>query len=363
MFLCYSKYRLHRMLPPPSPEDLQGISIIKPLVGVDPNLFSNLETFFHLKYPAYELLFCVQDENDPAIMVVQKLIETYPKINAKLFIGITKVGANGKINNMVKAYEAAKYDLLVISDSSIRMIEDGLTDMASFLKEDVGLVLQMPYTYNRKGFAATYEKVFFGTWQARNALSANSVGINCSTGMSCLFRKDLIEDAGGLAQFGKYLAEDYFISKVISERGYRTVLCSQPAMQNSGYCSIGDFHKRLIRWSMLRASLLPHLMFFEPLSECMLLGVIVSWAMEYMFGISPMGFFLLHVLLWFLCDYTLLRIVENGPLPFSKFEFLVAWLLREVLAFYLTLQSHRTPYIKWRHKSYKAHWGGIIEEV
>ena len=55
-------------------------------------------------------------------------------------------------------------------------------------------------------------QVFFGTMQARNALSANSVGINCSTGMSSLFRREIIEAAGGLAMFSHYLAEDHFIA-------------------------------------------------------------------------------------------------------------------------------------------------------
>lgn len=36
-----------------------------------------------------------------------------------LFAGVKYVGPNGKVNNMCKAYEAAKYDLIVISDSSI----------------------------------------------------------------------------------------------------------------------------------------------------------------------------------------------------------------------------------------------------
>lgn len=47
---------------------------------------------------------------------------------------------------------------------------------------------------------------------------ANAVGINCSSGMSTLFRKDIIEDAGGLAQFGKYLAEDYFLAQAVIDR-------------------------------------------------------------------------------------------------------------------------------------------------
>ena len=59
---------------------------------------------------------------------------------------------------------------------------------------------------------ASFFQVFFGTMQARNALSANSVGINCSTGMSSLFRREIVEAAGGLPSFAKYLAEDHFIA-------------------------------------------------------------------------------------------------------------------------------------------------------
>ena len=35
----------------------------------------------------YELLFCVEDEMDPALMVVRSLMEKYPKIDSKLFMG------------------------------------------------------------------------------------------------------------------------------------------------------------------------------------------------------------------------------------------------------------------------------------
>ncbi|CAG2117675.1 unnamed protein product, partial [Medioppia subpectinata] len=71
---------------------LPGVSIIKPLVGIDPNLFNNLESFFTMNYSQFELLFCIHDDKDAAIMFVKRLIEKYPEVDARLFIGGTVVG-------------------------------------------------------------------------------------------------------------------------------------------------------------------------------------------------------------------------------------------------------------------------------
>jgi ceramide glucosyltransferase len=360
--ICFGLHHLYKKVEPPIPsEELPGVSIIKPLIGVDTNLKSNLETFFTQKYPNYELLFSVPDDNDPAILVVKSLIESYPKVDAKLFIGLKNVGPNGKINNMIRAYEAAKYDNIVISDTAIKTTPTTLSEMVHCLKPDVGLVLQMPYCATRKGFGAIYQQVYFGTMQARNCLSANAVGINCSTGMSCLLRRDILDIVGGLQSFAKYLAEDFFIAEAIRSQGYKVVLSTTPALQNSGNSSMSDFHKRLVRWAQLRITMLPLLIFLEPLGECFMLGAITSWATNFLCDVSPLAFFMGHVLLWFLCDYILFKIVENGPLPFSKFEFLIAWLLREILSPYIIIISHLQDHVVWRNNKYKLKWGGKVE--
>ncbi|KAH9525732.1 hypothetical protein Btru_002222 [Bulinus truncatus] len=359
--ICFGIHHLYKKLEPVIPEeDLPGVSILKPLTGVDTNLKSNLETFFTQKYPKYELLFSVPDDNDPAILVVKSLIDSYPKVDAKLFIGLKVVGPNGKINNMVCAYEAAKYDNIVISDIGIKMTPMTLYEMVHCLKPDVGEVLQMPYCATRKGFGAVYQQVYFGTMQARNCLSANAVKINCSTGMSTLLRRDVLDKAGGLSEFGKYLAEDFFIAEAIRSQGYKVVLSTTPALQNSGNCSISEFHSRLIRWAQLRMSMLPTLIFLEPVGESVLLGIFISWAAMILFEVSPLAFFMGHFLLWFLSDYILFRIVENGPLPFSKFEFVVAWLMREFLSPYIILSAHLKDHVVWRNQRYKLHWGGKV---
>ena len=114
----YRKWKLHRQscqlglceisYPP--------VSILKPLTGVDPNLFSNLETFFTMNYPKvnflflylislltvfnwfsssqqYELLFCISDESDPSLMLVQSLMNKYPDVDASYYIGMFKIAA------------------------------------------------------------------------------------------------------------------------------------------------------------------------------------------------------------------------------------------------------------------------------
>lgn len=140
----HRKVKLHRKVClQPRETPLPSVSILKPLMGVDPNLAQNLETFFTLNYPVvgsmteifdadstfhssvffflqYELLFCIEDKDDPAIAIVNSLMEKYPLVDAHLFLGGSVVGVNPKINNMQPGYEAAKYEYIMISDSGIR---------------------------------------------------------------------------------------------------------------------------------------------------------------------------------------------------------------------------------------------------
>ncbi|XP_060516382.1 ceramide glucosyltransferase [Cylas formicarius] len=362
--IFYGKYRLHKknqMIPPEEP--YPGVSIIKPLMGDDPHLLSNLETFFTMRYPIYEILFCIEDEKDPSIEVVYNLIEKYPQVPASVFIGGSSVGVNPKINNMHKAYEASSFNLILISDSGIRMKEDTLQDMVNHMTEKTGIVHQMPFTSDRNGFAATLEKVYFGTAQSRMYLAADCVRINCHTGMSTLMRKTVLEEQGGLKTFGCYLAEDFFIAKSFMDRGWKTAISSQPALQNSGICDIYSFQARLTRWAKLRVAMLPLVIIFEPLSECMVIGACTGWAASVLFKWEPLVFYLIHILVWFLCDWVLLSIVQNSSLPFNKFDFVVGWLFRECSGPYLFILAVFDPSIRWRNRCFKLAWGGIAQEM
>ncbi|XP_017489025.1 PREDICTED: ceramide glucosyltransferase-B-like [Rhagoletis zephyria] len=342
---------------------LPGVSIIKPLVGTDTNLKDNMESFFKLNYPKYEILFCVQDDQDHAKNYVNDLLVKYPHVDASLFVGGIKVGVNPKINNMQPAYLACKHELVLISDAGIRMEEDTLLDMVHSMKDDVALVHQMPFVCDRKGFPAVLEKVYFGTAHARIYLCADFLRINCPTGMSALMRKKLLDDVGGIASFGQYLAEDFFFAKSFTDRGWKLRISQQPAWQNSYTADIETFQNRITRWAKLRIAMIPHMILLEPLSECFVLGAMASCAISFLTQVDPFAVYLIHILLWFLFDYSLLIIIQKSNLPFSKIDFVIAWLLRELFALILFARALWEPDIRWRTGTYKLKWGGVAEEI
>lgn len=360
-----AKLRLHRKVDPYDGIPYEGVSILKPLKGVDPNLHHNLETFFTMRYPAYELLFCFEDGADAALPLVNGLIAKYPDVDARVFVGGSAVGVNPKINNMQPGYAAAKYAFVMISDSNLRMKEETLADMAQLMQaqEDVGIVHQLPFVADRDGFAAALEKIYFGTAHARVYLFADWARVNCHTGMSTLVRRRLLDDVGGLQAFGCYLAEDFFVGKSVMERGYRTRVAGLPALQNAGAPTVRAFRARLQRWTKLRCAMAPHTILLEPLSECLVLGALAAWAAYVLLRWDPVVFYLVHALAWMLLDYALLATVQNGAPPFSKFYFVVGWLYREVNGPLIFLSAFWDPTIRWRSRVYRLQMGGIAEEI
>src|SRR5258708_33762523 len=106
---------------PPALQSTEPISILKPLSGLDLGLESNLRTFFQQDYPAFEILFAVRDANDPAATVVTKLQREYPKIPSRLLVTGEPPYPNAKVYSLDRMMGEAANDLLVMSDSDIRV--------------------------------------------------------------------------------------------------------------------------------------------------------------------------------------------------------------------------------------------------
>lgn len=347
-------------------DNLPGVSIIKPLMGVDPLLEINLESHFQINYPKYELLCCVQDDQDPAIILFEKLKERYPKVDSKLFIGGKDGIINPMVHNMAPAYDNAQYEYVWISTSRIRASTEIILDLVCKLqKPNVALCHQMPFMTDQKGFAQSMEKVYFGGAFARYYLAFNILGLCCATGMSYMFKKQILDELNGLNWYGKYLAEDFFLTQAIHTKGYRLILSSYPAQQSLAQTSVTAYKDRMVRWLRLRLNMMPLVSgFLEPLTECIPLGLYGAWCLHRFLGINPFIFFPVHIGLWLVSDYIQLRMVQNGPPPFSKVEYVLCWLLREVVAIWIFFEALVHPKtIRWGKRTYRLSLGGHTEVV
>ena len=73
------------------------------------------------------------------------------------------------------------------------------------------------------------------------------------------------------------------------------------------------------RWTRLRLTMEPFPAIFEPLTESVVIGLLASWAMSYLWEFSAALMFIKHILVWFVLDFILLRCVQGV----SEFSLLV----------------------------------------
>ncbi|EYB94230.1 hypothetical protein Y032_0174g467 [Ancylostoma ceylanicum] len=192
----------------------------------------------------------------------------------------------------------------------IFMRSDALMDMVNSMTDDVALVTQMPYCKDREGFAGALEQIYFGTSHGRIYLAGNCMQFVCSTGMSSLMRRVVLDECGGLPAFGDVLAEDYFIGLEFSRRGWLSAISTHPALQNSAEPSVSKFHARISRWMQLRIAMLPHMMVVEPLQDCFMAGLIGCLCASHLFSFNPYIYYVVHCTAWCMCDYALNRSIQ-----------------------------------------------------
>jgi ceramide glucosyltransferase len=232
--------------------NLRPVTVLKPLCGFDENLSTNLETFFNLDYPKYEIVFCVENRKDPAIEIAQKLIQKYPQIDARLVIGGSNVGVNPKINNMNPAYESAKYDLIWISDDRMFVQVNTLLDLIDCLsqKDNIVMVNQLCYFFGNSLIDILNKTVFALSFNI-NMFAAQVIKFRKAMGGSCLFEKKIMDSIGGLKYFGNSLAEDAAMITKIYELGYEIAIGRLLVIQNSSEKGFATQFKRYLRWLRL----------------------------------------------------------------------------------------------------------------
>ncbi len=230
------------------------VSILKPLKGLDDGLFDNLESFCNLDYPQYEIIFSLQNQNDPAYKVATKIKEKYFAKDITIVVEHCNEGLNPKVNNLIPAYKSAKYDLILISDSNVRVEKNYLLEITSHMKDrSVGLVSNMIKGVGGRSAGAVLENLHLNSFIVGSVCFLDKyLKMPCVIGKSMLMRKDDLEAIGGFRGVKDFLAEDYIIGMRIHGLGKRVILCSHLINNVNEYWGIERFVNRHTRWGKLR---------------------------------------------------------------------------------------------------------------
>ncbi len=180
----------------------------------------------------------------------------------ELLIGDDRPTANPKLNNLVKGWHATHSQWVVMADSNVLLPPDYITTLLAAFRADTGLVCSPPVGTAPEGMAAEIECAFLNTYQARWQLAADTLGFGFAQGKSMLWRRDLLERAGGIAALGMDAAEDAAATKIVRASGHRVRLVDRPFAQPLGRRAIMDMWHRQVRWARLRRATFP--VFYVP---------------------------------------------------------------------------------------------------
>lgn len=242
---------------PRTPRSRPGISVVRPLSGLEPYSRETLRSTFHLSYPAYEILFCVAAKDDPILPLAQALIAEHPERPAAILIGKEALGANPKLNNMAKGFRAARYDYVVFADSNVFLPPGYLDELVTALEAGAGMVSAPPVGRAAEGFWAELECAFLNTYQARIQYAVDSLGFGFAQGKTLFFRRADLEH-GGLAKLAWEPAEDAAATKLMRHAGKRVRLAG-PFAQLVGKRTLNQVWSRQVRWARLRKASFPAL--------------------------------------------------------------------------------------------------------
>jgi ceramide glucosyltransferase len=245
--------------PLPRPIAYPGVSVLKPLKGVDPDLAANLETFYRQTYPSYEVVFGVRDADDPALAVARSVARAHPQVRTRIVVDDRCVGHNPKVNNLANMARWASHDLILISDSNVAAAPDYLEVMVAHIQAPgVGLVTSFIRGASGSGVGGTLEAYQLNTFVMGGIAAATAVfGRVCVVGKSMLLRQSVLEEIGGFPLLGSYLAEDQVGGEEIAALGHQVVVSPQPVDNVLGELRIRDFVSRHLRWARIRRRISP----------------------------------------------------------------------------------------------------------
>jgi len=227
-----------------------AVSILKPFKGTDPGMYESLRSHCLQNYPEYEIIFGVSDSDDPAIELVTRLKEEFPRQNIRLIHCEKILGTNVKVSNLAQMLPSARSEVLVINDSDIRVAADYLQQVVPPLADPkVGLVTCLYRGIAASTLGSRLESLGISTDFAPGVLTARSLeNIRFGLGSTLAFRCSDLTKIGGFEALVDYLADDYQIGSRIAALGLDVQLSESVVETYLPAYDLRGFIAHQLRW-------------------------------------------------------------------------------------------------------------------
>jgi len=253
VLVLYSARRFFARPNTPLPSDFTPpLSVLKPVHGLDWEAAENFASFCRQDYPDYEILFNVSDENDPSIPAIRQVMRDFPDRKIRLLIGSPYLGTNDKVNKLCRMVREARADILVVSDSDIRVDSDYLrTVAAAFRDPKIGAATCLYRGLGQNTFGSVMEVIGNSSEFQPGVLTAWLLeGVKFTLGATMAVRREALEAIGGFEALADHYSDDFETGNRIAARGYRVELCRRPVVTVFPPESLRQCFGHQVRWAL-----------------------------------------------------------------------------------------------------------------
>ncbi|MCK9376685.1 MAG: bacteriohopanetetrol glucosamine biosynthesis glycosyltransferase HpnI [Syntrophobacterales bacterium] len=347
-----SLWRFFRTPPPAAPVGTgPGITVFKPLKGLEPQSRECLASFLTQAYQPYQVLFGVRDPDNPVLPLLRELCAAHPGCDAQIVICPDHLGLNPKISTLRQLLPRARYDLFVIADADVRVGSDYLAQVAAAFREPgLGLV-SCPYRAGgSRTLGAAFEALVIAADFIPSVATAAAVeGIRFALGATMALTRQALDASGGLPPLADFLADDYQLGFRVARTGLQVKVLPYVVETHNPEMSLMAYLAHQLRWARTYRVCRPggylaygitHALVFSLL----LLGAtgLAPWAWGAMFATLA-----LRAVVAVFSEKLCLR----GSLPLPAFALLP---FKDLVAFGLWLASFLGSRVSWGGRAYRV---------
>ena len=244
--------RRYLSVKPPVAAGQPPISVLKPLCGLDEGLEENLRSFFAQDYPEFEILFAVHCADDPAAAVLKKVKGEFAgRVETRLIVTGESTIPNAKAFSLNQLVREARHDVLVMSDSDVRVEPDFLKRLAAELDDPRVGMITCPYrAVPGNSLWSRLEAIGLNTEFIGGVLVARMIeGMRFALGCSVAIRRGVLDAMGGFDHLEEFLAEDFVMGRRAAELGHVVLFSSVVIEHRIGSQDMRESLGHRLRWA------------------------------------------------------------------------------------------------------------------